>query len=469
MRPSEGQAVVADDAAAERGQRRPRDMVFGASAGFLAQIVSVAAYAVTGVVIARVVGPSGTGTYALLSNFNSTVGLVAGVGLSTGIAIEVGRGEWSTQSALRTVVLIALPLGVGGALLGLAFYFATGSAVFKSVSLGLVAAPLLSVPFLLATWLIGSVAVAKKLYSKFAVSTAAAPVFTCLGVFALTIPFGLTGAVVAAALGSVFSAVVAIVLVRREGARADTWPLGAPVRSWYSHLQGALSLGVRSWGGDLLQFLNYRADLFIVAAFTTRYSLSQYSVAVSLTGLGWLLPNAVASVFLPRAASLEALAARGEVPPEAPTAASARMLRHAVLGQVPTALALLALVALIPPIFGSRFQPAVNLGLIFIPGVTILGVGKIAMTAVNGKGFTIYTLYVALVTAPVTMLLYFTLIPSLGATGGAIASSISYALTTVLAIYFFARAGVAPLRSALVPGKSELRDYVQIARRMVRR
>src|SRR5208283_1725333 len=125
-------------------------------------------------------------------------------------------------------------------------------------------------------------------------------------------------------------------------------------------------------------------------------------------------------------------------------------LRHAVLGQLPTAISLLALVALIPPVFGSSFQPAVNLGLIFIPGVTILGVGKIAMTAVNGKGFTIYTLYVALVTAPVTMILYFTLIPSLGSTGGAIASSISYALTTVTAIYFFKRARVAPLRDALI-------------------
>jgi O-antigen/teichoic acid export membrane protein len=470
MAPAKTQLSSADDETTAQGTSatKPRGVVFGTSASFVAQVVGVGSTALTGVVIARLLGPSGTGTYALLSNLAAALLLFAGLGLATGITLEVGRGSWPLASALRGTQLAAIPLGVGGALLGLCFYAGTSDSLFKGVAYSLVAAPLISVPFGLAGIFAGAVAVARRLYSKYALITLLNPLLTLVGVAALTIPWGLAGAVVGSATGTILSACIAVYLLYSDRHHAN----GSPPDTAQSHrvrppLRRAFSLGVRGWGGDLLQFLNYRLDLFVVAAYASRGSVGQYSVALSITGLGWLLPNAIASVFMPKVASRDAAAARNEVSQQTASDASARMVRHSVLVEIPTVLILSTiLVLLLPLLFGAQFRPAVDLGFLLLPGVVALGVGKVISAAVIGRGHTIYSLYSALLTAPPTVLLYFLFIPRWGATGGAIASSISYGLSTATSIYFFKRASVAPLRAALIPRRSELEDYRRLTRRV---
>jgi O-antigen/teichoic acid export membrane protein len=464
-----GTAASTQDIGPQIPAPRRRGLVFGTSASFAAQVAGVGSTALTGLVIARLLGPSGTGTYALISNLTAALILFAGVGLATGITLEVGRGRWRLASALSATQLAAIPLGLGGALLGLCFYALTRGSIFAGVGYGLIAAPLISVPFGLAGIFAGAIAVARRLYSQYALIALSNPLLTLVGVVALAVPWGLTGAVVGSAIGTVLSAAIAFYLLRRDRDRTRDPALEAGQdQSARPHLRRAFSLGVKGWGGDLLQFLNYRLDLFVVAAYASRGSVGQYSVALSITGLGWLLPNAIASVFMPRVAALDAAAARNDVSQQTASEASARMVRHSVLVEIPTVLILsVVLVFLLPVLFGAQFRPAVDLGFLLLPGVVALGVGKVLGAAVIGRGHTIYSLYSALLTAPPTVLLYFLLIPKWGATGGAIASSISYCLSTGMSIYFFKRAAVAPLRTALVPRRSELEDYRRLIRQML--
>jgi O-antigen/teichoic acid export membrane protein len=462
-----GTAASAQDIGPQIPAPRRRGLVFGTSASFAAQVAGVGSTALTGLVIARLLGPSGTGTYALISNLTAALILFAGVGLATGITLEVGRGRWRLASALSATQLAAIPLGLGGALLGLCFYTVTRGSLFTGVGYGLIAAPLISVPFGLAGIFAGAIAVARRLYSQYALIALSNPLLTLVGVAALAVPWGLTGAVVGSAIGTMLSAGIAFYLLRRVRTRGPALEVGQD-QSARPHLRRAFSLGVKGWGGDLLQFLNYRLDLFVVAAYASRGSVGQYSVALSITGLGWLLPNAIASVFMPRVAALDAAAARNEVSQQTASEASARMVRHSVLVEAPTVLILSAvLVFLLPLLFGAQFRPAVDLGFLLLPGVVALGVGKVLGAAVIGRGHTIYSLYSALLTAPPTVLLYFLLIPKWGATGGAIASSISYCLSTGMSVYFFKRAAVAPLRAALVPRRSELEDYRRLIRQVL--
>lgn len=466
---SAGNATSVQDVDLQTPAPRRRGLVFGTSASFAAQLAGVGSTALTGVVIARLLGPSGTGTYALLSNLTAALILLAGVGLATGITLEAGRGGWSLASALSGAQLAAIPLGLGGALLGLCIYSVTSGSLFTGVGYALIAAPLISVPFGLAGIFAGAIAVARRLYSKYALIALSNPLLTLVGVAALTVPWGLTGAVVGSAMGTMLSASIAVCLLRHDRDRArNSAPEVEQGKPAQPHLRRAFKLGVKGWGGDLLQFLNYRLDLFVVAAYASRGSVGQYSVALSLTGLGWLLPNAIASVFMPRVASLDAAAARNEVSQQTASEASARMVRHSVLVEIPTVLMLsVTLVFFLPVLFGAQFRPAIDLGFLLLPGVVALGVGKVLSAAVIGRGHTIYSLYSALLTVPPTVLLYFFLIPRWGATGGAIASSISYCLSTGMSIYFFKHASVAPLRAALVPRRSELEDYRRLARQVL--
>ena len=213
----------------------------------------------------------------------------------------------------------------------------------------------------------------------------------------------------------------------------------------------------------MLQFLNYRLDLFILGAFATRADVGRYSLAVSLTMVGWLLPAAIGQVLFPRTASLDSVA-RSDAGREAADDATARVIRHTVILQAPTAFVLaILLVVGIPIAYGQAFHQSILLGFLLLPGVLAVSVAKVAIAVVTGRGYPQYSLYTTFVTVPVTLALYAALIPTLGAVGAALGSTASYVLSTLLTMYFYRRVTQRPLRRALVPTAADLREYPSAA------
>ena len=85
-----------------------------------------------------------------------------------------------------------------------------------------------------------------------------------------------------------------------------------------------------------------------------------------------------------------------------------------------------------------------------------------------GKGYPQYSLYTALIVTPPTLGLYLLFAPTLGAPGVALASSLSYAGTSILASFFFRRVTELRIRS-LLPGRDEISDYRELLEPMVKR
>jgi O-antigen/teichoic acid export membrane protein len=136
---------------------------------------------------------------------------------------------------------------------------------------------------------------------------------------------------------------------------------------------------------------------------------------------------------------------------------------------IPTAAALVfALLVLVPLLYGSSFDRTTELGLILIPGTLALGLARVLVAVTSGLGHPQYSLYGRLIDMPITTVLYFVLIPAHGATGAAVASSISYALTGVISFVFVRRVVHLPLRTLLVPTREDLRDW-RFAARAARR
>jgi O-antigen/teichoic acid export membrane protein len=117
------------------------------------------------------------------------------------------------------------------------------------------------------------------------------------------------------------------------------------------------------------------------------------------------------------------------------------------------------LVIAVPLLYGRRFHETILLGFIMLPGVLLLGVAKILAAAIAGRGKPRYTLYSSLISVPLTLGLYFALIPTAGAHGAALGSCISYLLTAALTYAFFRRVADVGPRRAFVPGRSDFADY----------
>jgi O-antigen/teichoic acid export membrane protein len=439
----------------------PRHLALGTLLATGAQIAPIVASAGLSLAVARLYGPSGTGVIALVANLFNIVAMVFGVGLASGITYLVSRHAWPLRRAAHDMDLAAVGLGLVGAVCGIAFYFLTRNTVLKNVTAPLAIVTLSSLPLALSWSFSTAAALGRERYEAYATLQAAHALVLLVAGVALAAAFGLIGAMVGYAFANLITAILGAVWIRREAARAS---LDRDDDTPGDQLRRASSFGLKTWPANLLQLLNYRLDLFILSAVATRSAVGVYAIAVSVTSLGWLLPNALQAVLFPRVASLDAAAGERKIATETSDAAAARAVRHSVVIIFPTAVALAGLVLIVPLLYGHGFDHSVMLGFILIPGVSALGVAKVLSAVFTGRGFPQFSVYTTAITVPITLLLYLVLIPSFDATGAAIASTLSYSASFAISVVYFGKATTIPLRQALIPSRSDLVDYVDAFR-----
>ena len=140
-------------------------------------------------------------------------------------------------------------------------------------------------------------------------------------------------------------------------------------------------------------------------------------------------------------------------------------MRHSVVVSAAASLAVIPLLAIAPLGLGPGFGRTLTLGLILIPGVALLGVGRVMVAAFTGRGAANQALIVGLVSFPLAFVAFLVVIPDHGSTGAAIVSCCSYVVASLLAALLFFRSTGTPVAEALVPRSSDLRDYMSLARR----
>lgn len=432
-----------------------RHLGLGALASLVVQVAPLVAVTILSVVVARRLGPSGTGTIALLLALFEVLVALFGFGLTTGITYLTSRGDWSVRNAFRESQAAAAVLGTIGIGLGLAFFAITHNNLFADVSVLSAVLAVGHLPFSLGRAFTAAIALARERYEAYtAFELVGTSVLLAVAV-PLTFFFGLNGALAGIAIARVAAYVASSVWAVRYARVAQSPPHAQPGR-----LREAAAFGSKVWGATLLQLINYRLDLFLVGAFVSRAEVGRYSVALSVTALAWVLPAALESVIFPRTADLHAAEVRGEISAEEAGAATIRAVRHSVVLLLPaTVLVVVLVVGAVPLLYGSAFTQTVWYGLILIPGVIALSLGKSVSAVIAGRGRPQYALWTTAITVPLTIALYLALIPTLGAYGAALGSTISYFASTVLGLIWFKRTTQLPLRLALVPSRSELQDY----------
>jgi antigen flippase len=441
-------------AAGEQAPSAPRPLTGGAVMSGASRVIVAATGAGTTIVIARLLGPGGAGGYALAQSFIVILTVASTLGVEHGIAYYVSAGRWSARDAYRDAQRIALVCGLAGAGLGILARVAVPAA-FGRLSVGTTAVAAFALPFALSWFYFTYIALAVDRYEAYVLPPAVQSGLGLLFVGILGALFRLPGAVIGFALAHVVTAALAGVAARGMFAPATSNP--RPTEE-PAPLRRAIGFGVKGYAANALQLLNYRLDLFILASVATAADVGRYAVAVAVTSVMWLLPQALSDVLFPRIA---ALSARGtHEGGQARAFIETKSMRHTVLVVVVSSAVLaLALVFLVVPVYGTAFGPAVDLGLILLPGVALLGISGTMSSTIVGRGRPGYSLVSALIVTPLTIVLYAILIPALHATGAALASSLSYAASFLLATVFYRRVTGEQVLGRLTPTRSELADY----------
>jgi len=225
-------------------------------------------------------------------------------------------------------------------------------------------------------------------------------------------------------IGEGMSFLLGLGLVMRLGIRPR-------LRLHFPFLREALSYGIRGQIGAIVNIMNYRLDLLILGFFATPAVVGLYGLASKFAEVLRVLPNAVAFVYMPRFGK-RAFAEAARMAEE-----TFYLLMMINLGLV-VAAALLGKI-LILTFFGPSFQPAVLPFYILLLGMAAQG-GNGALSAFhNGTGNPEYSTYAVGLAFLVTLVFDLLLIPPYGATGAAIASSLSYATIALALLFFFSR------------------------------
>jgi len=444
----------------------PRSLARGAALATVAQVAAIASAAIVTIAIARRLGPGATGSFAIAVSLFEVAIVIFMLGLPSGTTYFVSHGRWRLRSAFIQSQAASAVLGAIGVVACAGAYAVTSDNLLDGISWEIALVVSASLPFGMAWRLSATIALARdryEAYGFFQVVQGAAAVVLGVG---LLFAYDLEGAVWGFALSQAIAAVAAAAWVRSY-ARDHDLPEDADE---HHGIADAIRFGLKAWGADLLQLVNYRLDIFVLNAFAAAAAVGHYAVAVSLTALGWILPTALQTVLFPRTASLDAAARRGELDPSGSDAAVVRAIRQTSLTLIPTAVALaLVLLIGIPIVYGADFDPSIGYGFVLIPGVLALGLTKVLSAVITGRGHPIYNLYIGLIDVPITLIVYLLLIPPYGAMGAAIGSSVSYMTTTILCVVFFKRVTHLPLREAMIPTRAEVRALVAGARGLLKR
>ena len=431
-----------------------RSLAGGALLAAIARVSFVLGGAVVTILVARLLGPSGSGAYLVISSLLFTLLTLLTLGIEVGASWLLAHRHWSLPVALASVAVAALALGLAGAAFGMLLH-EVASQAFAGVNrqvalLAMAALP----PALLVMYFIQVAIAAERDEAALTIGVSSAAAYVG-GVAVLGALFDLEGAVGGLLAGQVVGAVVAVGWWWRLGRLG--WPSASGLRS-------ALAFGVQLYAANAAAIVIYRFDVFLLNAYSDSAEAGYYAVAIAVTNALIVLPTALGSVLFPRLASLtresESEEKRREVQDQA--------IRHTVLIVAVTSIILaIGMPLLIGPVFGSEFEPAVEPAMILLPGAAALGLATTLYSALAGRGRPDYPLKIALVVTPLAIALYFILIPAFEAEGAALGSLIAYLVSAVLAALALRHdTGPGPGIRALLPGRAELRDYAVLARQM---
>lgn len=396
------------------------------------QVLAALAQLLVVVVVARVLGPEGNGLYSMAVLLPSILVNFLGLGVGPATVYYLARGDYSGAEAFRGNLLLGAIVASVGSLIALIIIFEWGGEIFPGVPNNLLFIGLASFPIALVSSYLVSIFQGLEDFRSFNLSVLAPQLvnLASVAVALLLLDLGIHGALAAYVVGQGAGLVIALLLLRwsRVNSRARH---AAPSRRIYG--RKVLGYGWKVHFSNVLGFINYRADIFLVNFLLSPVAVGIYVISVQIAERLWIISQATSTVLLPRLSSLHgqkntrrALAAKGFLV----VAGSTAMISVVVA---------IGLYWLIPPVFGEEFRGAYPVFLWLVPGIVAGSGARIYANLVAAAGKPEWNLYASVVVIALNIVGNILLIPALGLTGAAIATTVAYCVNLIIKLLMVRR------------------------------
>jgi O-antigen/teichoic acid export membrane protein len=381
----------------------------------------------TSVILARLLGPEGKGIYTLATLLPFLIVTFGNLGIGSATVYYVARGDFRRQVILGNNVLLSLVIGSAGLFLGLIVILFFRQNVFPGVAPGYLFLALALVPAEIFFSYIRYVLLGAQRIKEFNYVQIAHSVFL-LGFIAaalLGLKAGVTGALVAGLLTWLLVDALVFRWARDVAGGIELTPDA-------SYMKRATTYGLQAHLSNILGFLNYRVDMFLVNGFLGPVAVGLYSVGVGLVEKLWMISQAASTVLFPRVAAETEEQRRKEFTP----LVARTVLWTTMLGALALALLSRWIVLLL---YSDAFLPAVGVLQALLVGIVALSAGRVLSNDISGRGRPGLNIYIGAVAVATNVVLNILWIPRYGIVGAAWASTVSYTVSFFGALFFYCR------------------------------
>ena len=423
---------------------------------FGTRIVMIINSVVAGVVVARWLGVEGVGQLAVINVTITALVQLGSLGLPSANTYFIAKNQDHLRKAAVNSFLFAM---FGGSLLawGLALTAQMRPTLFGLVSPELLYLAAISIPFQLLTLIGLNIFLAIGNVREFNLLDLLGQSFVLINslVVIIVLHAGLKTLVAFNTMSAILVSLVIFLLLI-----ASARKLRNVVGTWTADigLMGQmLRYGVKSHISIFAGALIFRADLLVVNHFRGSSEAGVYSLASQMALMLMLLPSVIATLLFPRVTAEQDRT--GET--------TGIVTRHTAFIMLVCCLVAAPLSLLLPVVYGSAFADSSIQLMILLPGVFLIGLQSVIVQHFNAIGLPKAIPLFWVITLVVNIVLIFALVPVFGARGAAVASTISYALISLLMITYFLRDTRRSLFEVMVLNGSELKSMMVLGQRTV--
>jgi O-antigen/teichoic acid export membrane protein len=392
----------------------------------------------TGILAARMLGPSGRGEYAAIIIWPmAIVGLVA-LGINQAITFNIGRRAFTVSEVATAVSSIGLIQGAVSVVVGLiAVHFALAKYSPTVQHLGSIFA--LFTPVLILSGNPANLFQGMQDPLRFNIIRVAPALTYLVGLVGLyfTHHANLTSVIFFQLLGYVVTLVLGVTMV---------WHILKPRWQWNAlTIPSLIHFGFRAQATNLTNYFNQRIDQLVLSLFVPPQQLGFYVVAVTLSTVVTVFPQAAGIVTFARGSGQHLEDAKATIG----HSFRASLIWLLICGS----LLYMLCPMLIRLVFGGAFSGSILACRILLPGALMIGLNQVLYNGASALGRPGLPSCAEGASMAVTAIGLYLLVPRYGYIGAAIVSSVAYTFSFLLMLGLSHRLLGLKFRDLLVRGK----------------
>lgn len=390
---------------------------------FSSRIAVIGITFITGVIVARQLGPDGKGILTALAVYPTLIVSIAEMGVRQAAIYHLGKKIYSERDITATVMgLLCLTSLLGIAICAGIYAFVDN----PNFTLPMIALALAGIPLSLATSMFQGILLGKERIGQFSAVSWLAQLLklATVLVFVWLLGWGILGEMLGSLLTGLVMAVYAFWLVTKSVRIGLSF---SPKLSWE-----LLSLGFTYAVALFVISLNYRVDVVILERFVSPADLGQYSLGINLAELLWQLPAALGVVVFSRSANAKDATAFSK--------SVAKLFRVTLIVAAMGALVLGVCAPLfIRLVYGEAFVPSAEVVRLLLPGIVAFTLFKVLNVDLAGRGRPLVSLIAVLPAVVLKIILNLIFVPNYGINGAAFTSTLSYAVAIFIYAFVYSK------------------------------